>query len=39
MKEVISNLKINSFVRTVGLVPHEKVVKYYQSADLFVFSS
>ena len=39
LKGMISDLKIENYVRFVGSVPYSKVVDYYQHCDLFVTGS
>lgn len=38
-RQMSENLKINQFVHFTGQVPHKEILKYYQMADLFLFSS
>ena len=39
LKKIVEEMKIGSFVKFTGRVPHEKIISYYQSADVFLFPS
>jgi glycosyltransferase involved in cell wall biosynthesis len=39
LKKISQEMKIESFVEFTGRVSHEKVISYYQSADVFLFPS
>lgn len=39
IKEKAESLKVRDFVRFIGSVPHQKMPDYYQSSDVFLFSS
>ncbi len=38
-QQLSQKLKINSFIKFTGSVPYKEMPKYYQGADIFVFSS
>jgi len=39
LSEKAKKLKLDKYIKLVGSVPHEKIPQYYQSADLFLFTS
>lgn len=39
LKILVKNLGINKFVKFTGRVSHQEILEYYQSSDIFVFSS
>ncbi len=39
LKELAKKLKIEKKVKFLGSIPHQKIVKYYQENELFVFPS
>ncbi len=39
LNEIISKLKIKNIVNFIGQVPNSKISKYYEEADIFLFSS
>ncbi|MCK4781606.1 glycosyltransferase [Candidatus Parcubacteria bacterium] len=39
LKTLVKNLGIDEFVKFIGRVAHQKISEYYQSSDVFVFSS